>query len=148
MGTWKALKDKHFSLEEQARIKDEARADIGLIEAALDELRQARSLSQTQLAEILEIKQSSVSKIERQTDMYLSTLRNFIRAMGGELDVIARFPDAPAVRIARFGEGGDEPRVASIAETAKRRRPKRGATKAAATRENGKKGGSPKKAAP
>lgn len=125
MGTWKALKDKHFNPEEQARIKEEARADIELIEAALDELRRARSLSQAQLAEILEIKQSSISKIERQTDMYLSTLRNFIRAMGGELEVIARFPDAPAVRITQFGEAIDEPRTVSITEAARRRKHKR-----------------------
>lgn len=59
----------------------------------LQELRQARNLSQEQLAQTLSIKQVAVSKIEHRTDMYISTLRNFIKAMGGDLEIIAKFPD-------------------------------------------------------
>lgn len=59
----------------------------------LQELRHARELSQEQLAGILHVQQASISKLERRTDMYISTLRNFIRAMGGELEIRARFPD-------------------------------------------------------
>ena len=59
----------------------------------LQELRNARHLSQEQLAKTLSVKQSSVSKLEQRTDMYISTLRNFIKAMGGDLEIIARFPD-------------------------------------------------------
>lgn len=59
----------------------------------LQELRHARQLSQEQLAEILHVQQASISKLERRTDMYISTLRNFIRAMGGELEIRALFPD-------------------------------------------------------
>lgn len=64
-----------------------------LEEMPLQELRQAKHLSQEHLAEILETKQSNISKIERRTDMYISTLRSYIEAMGGELEIVAKFPD-------------------------------------------------------
>ncbi|MBW2651424.1 MAG: XRE family transcriptional regulator [Deltaproteobacteria bacterium] len=54
-----------------------------------------------QLARTLSVKQSSVSKLEQRTDMYISTLRNFIKAMGGDLEIIARFPDG-SVQINQF----------------------------------------------
>jgi hypothetical protein len=73
-------------------------------EATLRELREIRSRSQAQLAEKLHTGQAAVSKMERRTDMYISNLRNFIRAMGGELDIVARFPDRPPVRIKQFGK--------------------------------------------
>ena len=59
---------------------------------ALQELRQAHNLSQERLAELLSTKQANLSRIERRTDMYVSTLRSYIEAMGGELDIVARFP--------------------------------------------------------
>lgn len=64
-------------------------------------------MSQQTLAGILHVQQPAVAKIEKRTDMYLSTLRNHIRAMGGELEVIARFTDG-AVRIKHFSGQGDE----------------------------------------
>ena len=64
-----------------------------LAEMPLNELRQARGLSQKMLAELLHMQQPSIAKLEKRTDMYLSTLGRHIEAMGGELDVIARFPD-------------------------------------------------------
>lgn len=59
----------------------------------LQELRQAHQMSQERLAELLLTKQANVSRIERRTDMYISTLRSYIEAMGGKLDIIAKFPD-------------------------------------------------------
>lgn len=59
----------------------------------LQELRRARQLSQEQLAGALHVQQASISKLERRTDMYISTLRNFIQAMGGDLEINAVFPD-------------------------------------------------------
>jgi DNA-binding XRE family transcriptional regulator len=88
-----------MSPESQARA--EAKAQAWLAEMPLNELRQARGLSQKMLAEILHVQQPSIAKIEKRTDMYLSTLRSHIEAMGGELDVVARFPDG-AVRITNF----------------------------------------------
>jgi ribosome-binding protein aMBF1 (putative translation factor) len=64
-----------------------------LKEMPLQELRQALQMSQERLAELLLTKQANVSRIERRTDMYISTLRSYIEAMGGQLDIIARFPD-------------------------------------------------------
>jgi predicted transcriptional regulator len=74
-----------------------------LAEMPLHELRQARGLSQKMLADVLHVQQPSIAKIEKRTDMYLSTLRSHIQAMGGELDIIARFPDG-AVKINNFAE--------------------------------------------
>ena len=67
----------------------------------LQELRHARNLSQEQLAQTLSVKQAAVSKLEKRTDMYISTLRNFIKAMGGDLEIIATFPDG-SVQISQF----------------------------------------------
>ena len=69
----------------------------------LHELRRARQLSQEQLAEELGATQPEISKMEHRTDMYVSTLRRFVEAMGGELEIIARFPDG-TVRISQFQE--------------------------------------------
>src|SRR5438876_2229483 len=70
----------------------------------LKELREAAGKAQADIAAALKIKQPSISKIERQTDMYLSTLRRYVEAIGGELDVIVRFPSRPALRLRRLGE--------------------------------------------
>lgn len=74
-----------------------------LKEMPLQELRQAHQMSQERLAELLSTKQANVSRMERRTDMYISTLRSYIEAMGGELDIVARFPDGE-VHINQFEE--------------------------------------------
>lgn len=89
--------------EEQAAIAQETERLIAE-EMTLRELRQARHRSQAVVGEILQINQAAVSKIERRTDMYVSTLRSFIQAMGGDLEIIAHFPDRPPVRINQFEE--------------------------------------------
>ncbi len=68
---------------------------------ALDELRQARAMTQVHLAKILRVNQAAVSKLERRADMYVSTLQDFIKAMGGELTITARFPEG-TVEITQF----------------------------------------------
>jgi len=70
----------------------------------LKELREAAGKAQADIAAALKIKQPSVSKIERQTDMYLSTLRSYVEAIGGELDVIVRLPPRRVIRLRRLGE--------------------------------------------
>ena len=72
------------------------------MELTLAELREARRRSQAELAKELGVQQSAVSRIERRTDMYLSTLSNVVAAMGGRLEIIAQFPDRPPVRINQF----------------------------------------------
>lgn len=89
------------------RARARARAAKMLAEMPLQELRQARHLSQERLAETLGAKQASVSKLEHRADMYVSTLRNYIEAMGGELDIVARFPDGD-VKIRQFSEIAEE----------------------------------------
>ena len=66
---------------------------------SLKELRRLSALSQARIAKKLEISQPAVSKIERQTDMYLSTLRSYVEAMGGELDVVVRLPKRRPVKV-------------------------------------------------
>jgi len=68
---------------------------------ALEELRNALRMTQQELAQALNVDQSAVSKLERRTDMYVSTLRRCIAAMGGELEIRAVFP-AGTVRISQF----------------------------------------------
>jgi hypothetical protein len=75
-------------------------------EMTLTELRQARQLTQESLGETLQVGQTAIAKMEKRTDMYVSNLRRFIEAMGGELDIVARFPDGGSVRIANFSEIG------------------------------------------
>ena len=87
----------------QARARSEEKARTMLAEMPLNELRQARGLSQKVLAELLHVQQPSIAKLEKRTDMYLSTLRSHIEAMGGELEVIARFPDG-SVKISNFSD--------------------------------------------
>lgn len=72
-----------------------------LAEMPLHELRQAKALSQVKLAESLHVNQAAISKMEHRTDMYISTLREYIRAMGGDLEIVANFPDG-SVKISNF----------------------------------------------
>ena len=94
------LRDK-MSPESRAR----ANALAAQLRAAMPlvELRRARQLSQEQLAATLGEKQPSISRLEQRTDMYVSTLRRYIEAMGGQLDIVARFPDGE-VSINQFAE--------------------------------------------
>jgi DNA-binding XRE family transcriptional regulator len=78
---------------------------------ALEELRSARQLTQTDMAELLDVPQSSISRIEQRADMYLSTLRNYIHAVGGALQIHAIFPDGGTVVIDRFGDYEERPYV-------------------------------------
>ncbi len=66
---------------------------------SLRELRRLSAKSQVKIAKSLKISQPAVSKLERQTDMYLSTLRGYVKAMGGELDVIVRLPNRGPVKV-------------------------------------------------
>ncbi len=72
-------------------------------EMAIYELRQALKISQAELAEKLQVKQPAISRLEKRTDMYVSHLRQVIQAMGGELEIVARFADGE-VKINNFSE--------------------------------------------
>lgn len=70
----------------------------------LDALRRSCGVTQAELARRMGTGQANVSKLERRADMHVSTLRALIRALGGELEVVARFPDG-GVRITRLEAG-------------------------------------------
>lgn len=101
----KKFSELRAAMSEPARQQADEQAKVMLAEMPLNELRQARGLTQKMLAEVLDVQQPSIAKMEKRTDMYLSTLRSYIEAMGGELEVIARFPDG-AVKISNFTDLG------------------------------------------
>ena len=92
------LRDK---MPPESRARAEARAQAAVKEMPLDELRAARDLTQQHLAELLNVGQAAISKMERRSDMHISTLRQFVKAMGGQLEIRAVFPDGE-VRISQF----------------------------------------------
>lgn len=83
------------------REKIERRVRETIAAMHLDELRKARQMTQTKLAETLGVNQGEVSKIEHRTDLYLSTLSEYVEALGGTLEIRAVFPDSE-VRITQF----------------------------------------------
>jgi hypothetical protein len=97
--------------ERRARIDERARvhraAAIREEELTLAQLRAALRQTQAELAERLRMKQTSVSRLERRGDLLLSTLRAYVRATGGELELVARFPEGRAVRLRGLAELGD-----------------------------------------
>lgn len=88
------MKSKHFdNLRSKMSMKAKQLASTKtrtmLSEMALQELRMAKNLSQERLDALLSTKQANLSRIERRTDMYISKLRSYIEAMGGELDIVS-----------------------------------------------------------
>jgi transcriptional regulator with XRE-family HTH domain len=96
---------KGFSPPRKARVADKSAA-LGTA-LALHDLRKARAVSQEQLAAKLAVGQPAVAKLERRADMYVSNLRRYIEALGGTLEITARFPDG-AVTVADVGEADAE----------------------------------------
>ena len=86
---------KAASVAERRRLVDEM---------SLYQLRKARELTQTKIAGELHMGQGDVSKLERRTDMYVSTLASYLQAVGADLEIRAVFPDGRAVKITQFSE--------------------------------------------
>ena len=97
---WTDLKNK---MTPQARARVQARLDATLASMPLAEIRQAIGLTQQDLASRLDLGQGTVSKIENAADMYLTTLRKYIEALGGELHLTALFPDGRRMDIEHLG---------------------------------------------
>jgi len=95
---------KAFPAKRKARIAARVRGLNATM--ALHELRQARERSQADLARGLKVGQPAVAKLERRTDMYVSNLRRYVEALGGTLEIAARFPEA-TVTISNFSELGN-----------------------------------------
>jgi DNA-binding XRE family transcriptional regulator len=101
----KTLKQKMKSIGSARRKKIEARAaSLVAEEMTLQELRQARKLTQVRMAKALGISQDGVSRLEKRSDLLLSTLRKSVEAMGGNLSLVAEFPDRDPVVLSGIAE--------------------------------------------
>lgn len=94
---------KEFSTEDQQWIKHRAE-ELKTEELNLREMRRLRRLTQARLSKKLKIGQEGVSRIEKRTDLYLSTLRSYVEGVGGRLSLVVEFPDRPPVVLAGLGE--------------------------------------------
>ena len=97
---------KDFSPEQRRRIDEEKRELLRAMR--LHELRRARELTQQDLAERLNVNQPAVAKLEQRADVYVSSLRHYVEAVGGRLKVVAEFPEGD-VAITNFSEVGEAP---------------------------------------
>ena len=86
----------------------------------LREMRRLRKVTQTRLSKKLKIGQEGVSRIEKRTDLYLSTLRSYVEGLGGKLSLTVEFPDRAPVVLSGFGEGSEASKPSK--QTAKRRK--------------------------
>jgi transcriptional regulator with XRE-family HTH domain len=80
------------------------RAQMRLDEMRLHELRRALRLSQQTLARRLKTDQAQISRLEQRTDLFVSTLRRYVEALGGQLEIVATFPEGASVRIENFSD--------------------------------------------
>src|ERR1700730_5619351 len=100
------VNDKIKRLRPAQRRKVEARAaELVAEQMTLSELRRARKLTQVRMAKALGITQDSVSRLEKRSDLLLSTLRKTVKAMGGNLSLVAEFPDRPPVVLSGISDG-------------------------------------------
>jgi DNA-binding XRE family transcriptional regulator len=109
---WEDLKHKN-SPERREANKQEAKAELERM--GFGKLRQARQLTQVELAERLDVPQAAISRMERRTDLLLSTLRHYIEGMGGQLELRAVFPEAEFL-LEPLAEVGKREAVAPLAK--------------------------------
>jgi len=101
----KTLQEKLNALPASRRKKIETRAaKLIAEEMTMRELRKARKITQEEMAKTLGVKQEQISRIEKRTDLHISTLRRSIEAMGGELTLVAKFPEGTPVTLIGFAE--------------------------------------------
>lgn len=98
---WSDLKR---SMSQQAQARVDARVKTTLSTMPLAEIRKAIGMTQAELASRLDVAQGSVSKVENAADMYLTTLRKYVEALGGELHLTARFADGRELQIEHLTE--------------------------------------------
>ena len=102
----KRFDDLPTKVKPATRERIRAKARKAAKEIGLDELRRARRMSQEALAETMKTTQAHISRLERRADIYISTLRRYVEALGGELRIVATFGKAPAgeLEIDRFAD--------------------------------------------
>ncbi len=90
----KKFRELRAKMSPAAQARSAARAEATLVEMQLQELRKSRDVTQVDVAKVMKVEQAAISKLERREDMYVSTLRDYVKALGGELKLVASFPDA------------------------------------------------------
>ena len=104
----KKFSELRDNLSPEIRAAARVKTAVTLAGMPLQELRQARKMSQVAIAKVMDSDQPNVSRLEKQADMYVSTVRSYVEAMGGQLDITASFPEG-SYRINQFEEiGSDE----------------------------------------
>jgi transcriptional regulator with XRE-family HTH domain len=107
-------------MPEERRARIFKRADEIRQEINLREMRRLRKITQARLSKKLKIGQEGVSRIEKRTDLYLSTLRSYVEGVGGKLSLVVEFPDRAPVVLSGFGEATEPSKPGK--QTAKRRK--------------------------
>jgi transcriptional regulator with XRE-family HTH domain len=97
--------------EEFRRSVEERTAELIAEELNLREVRRLRKLTQARLSKKLKIGQEGVSRIEKRTDLYISTLRSYVEGVGGKLKLVVELPDRPPVILSGLGEEQSERRA-------------------------------------
>ena len=96
----------NFTKERQKKIESRYQ-DIDSEYMALQELRKAMKFTQKQIADELKMDQGNLSRLEKRTDLMISTLRKYVEAMGGSLKLMAEFPERPPIEVTGFGENSN-----------------------------------------
>ena len=104
MSGHRSFDDLRATMTPERQARNAEATEAMLQEMSLHELRLARSQSQQDLARALKVGQPAVAKMERRADMYVSNLRRYVEALGGNLEITARFPDGGSVTISNFAE--------------------------------------------
>ncbi|MDR3753373.1 MAG: XRE family transcriptional regulator [Terracidiphilus sp.] len=102
-----SLEEVLNQMPEEERAEVFRRADEIRQEINLREMRRLRKLTQVRLSKKLKIGQEGVSRIEKRSDLYLSTLRDYVEGVGGKLSLVVEFPDRAPVVLSGFGEGSE-----------------------------------------
>ena len=99
----KNFRDLRGKMSADRQAKAQQRTEAMMRGMALADLRRARQLSQETLGAAMRVSQPEISKLEKRADTYVSTVRKYVEALGGSLEIIAHFPEGE-VRITQFGE--------------------------------------------
>ncbi len=100
----KYLEDMLEEFDEAGKARIDAKADAIIHEVeGLSELRKLLDAKQTELAERLGVGQEGISRLERRSDMRLSTLRSYVEGLGGELEIVAKLPEGRRITLSRLG---------------------------------------------
>lgn len=89
----KKFNELRGKMSPEAQARSAARTESMLVEMQLQTLRKSRNVTQVVVAQSMRVEQAAVSKVEHRDDMYVSTLRDYIEALGGTLKLVASFPE-------------------------------------------------------